>query len=202
MKNKRGVGLVVVMALSLMVVAAVPTGADILTVNVSADNIVLPQGSTAIIPIMITEAPGNNISAARMNLTYDQSVVEIVGVGGSDFDNADGLFFSNPTTTPGKVRMIGIQWGNSSDPTTENLATPVKFADVTVKAIGYPGDYTPLNLEIDDLNMGSGSEYHELRQNNGSVTIPPGVPVLNAYGMIALIGLLAIVLTIAIRRRQ
>jgi hypothetical protein len=125
-----------------------------------------------------------------------------VGVGGSDFDNDDGFFFSNTTTTPGKVRMIGIQYGNSSDPTTENLATPVKFAEVTVKAIGYPGDYTPLNLEIDDLNMGSGSEYHELRQNNGSVTIPPGVPVLNVYGISALIGLLAIVLAVAVRKRQ
>jgi len=194
--------LIVVMALSLMVVAVIPASADILTVNVSADNIVLPQGSTAIIPIMITDAPGNNISDARMNLTYDSSVVEIVGVGGSDFDNANGFFFSNPTTTPGKVRMIGIQWGNSSDPTTVTLATPVKFAEVTVKAIGYPGDYTPLNLEIDDLNMGSGSEYHEVLQNNGSITIPPRVPVLNVYGISALIGLLAIVLAVAVRIRR
>jgi uncharacterized protein (UPF0333 family) len=204
MRNRRaGVSLSLVLLLALLVVAVIPAGAAILRVNVSADNIVLPQGQTAVISIMITDAPNNNISAARINLTYKSNVVEVVSVGNSDFDNDYGFFFYNTTPTNGTVRMIGIQYGNSSDPDPpDNLATPVLFAEVTVKAIGNKGDYTPLNLEIADINMGSGSEYHEVLLNNGSITIPSGVPALNVYGMIALIGLLAMVLAIGARRRR
>ena len=189
MKNKQriGVSLVLVTALSLLVIAtAIPTSAQ-LTVTVSIDNITLPQRSTATIPIMITDVPVNNVSSALINLTYDPTVVQIIDVGNSDFDE----FFYNPVN--GKVRMIGFQTGDT-------LPGPIKFADVTVKAIGNPGDCTPLNLD-GNVEMSTGSPY-ELNLDNGSVCIvAAAVPVFNTFGMIALIGLLALVLLVAVRKR-
>jgi hypothetical protein len=137
---------------------------------------------------MITDVPPNK-SATQMNLTYDPTVVEIIAVGNSDFDQ-----FNYTTNFSGVIRMIGYQMG------LENLAGPITFAEVTVKAIGVPGECSPLNLEGITMR-GSGSEYHKYTLNNGSVCIVPGVPAYNTVGMIALIGRLAIVLEGAVRRR-
>lgn len=189
MKNKGAeVSLVLVTVLSLLVIATIPAGAQLPRATVSIGNITLPQGATATIPIMIDEA-SNDVSSAQINLTYDPTVVQVTAVGGSSFD------FFNHSIVNGKVRMIGFQWSPS-------LTAPTKFADVTVKAIGNPGDCTPLNLE-GMVYMGTGSPYPEVEMNNGSVCIiaPVPVPAYNIFGMMALIGLLAIILAIKVRRR-
>ena len=194
MKNKRiGVSLVLVTALSLLVIAtATPASAGLtVTVSIIPDDITLPYQNSATLSIMITDVPENNVSAAIINLTYDPTVVQVIDVGNSDFDSFD----YNPLN--GKVRMIGYQEG------VENLQAPIKFADVTVKAIGNPGDCTPLDLEIIEITgpeMGTGSPY-VAETNNGSVCILATVPVYNTFGMIALIGLLALVLAVAVRKR-
>lgn len=190
MKNKRtGVSLVLVTVLSLLAlaIAATPAGAQIPTATVSIDHITLPQGATATLPIIITGAP-HNLSGARMNLTYDPAVVQVTAVGGSSFD----AFYYN--IVDGKVRMIGYQTGASS------VTAPATFAEVTVQAIGNPGDYTPLNLENAEVFYGTGSPYL-VETNNGSVSIVAAVPVYNTFGMIALIGLLAILLLVKVRKR-
>ena len=181
--------MVLVTALSLIVIAtAIPTSAQ-LTATVSIDDITLPHQNSAILPIMITDFPENNVSTAQINLTYDSTVVQVTAVGGSDFDNF------NYSIVDGKVIMLGYQEGG------ENLQAPVKFADVTVKAIGNPGDCTPLNLDVNYVKMGTGSSYHGYVLNNGSVCIVAGVPVYNTFGVIALIGLLALVLLATVRKR-
>ena len=172
--------------LALLVTAAVPAGAQI-PANVSIGDITLAQGATATIPIMINEAP-NKIASAEIKLTYNPTVVQVTAVGNSPFDD----FQSNIVN--GEVKMLGSQWWSPS------LTAPTKFADVTVKAIGSPGDCTPLNLE-GMVYMGTGSPYHEVEMNNGSVCIVAAVPAYNTFGMIALIGLLAIILAVKVKRR-
>lgn len=188
-KQRIGVSLVLVTALSLFVlaIAATPVSAQPPPhATVSIDDVTVPQYATATIPIMITEAT-ENVSSAHINLTYDPTVVQVTAVGGSPFDNFDYNIIN------GEVKMIGFQSAGS-------LQAPLKFADVTVKAIGNPGNCTPLNLE-GTVYQGHGSPYGETEFNNGSVCIVTAVPVYNTVGMIALIGLLAIVLAVTVRRR-
>lgn len=180
--------MVLVTALSLLVIATMPASAQIINVTVSIDNITLAPQATAIIPITITEAD-KNVSSAQINLIYDPAVVQIIDVGGNpQWDNFDYNIIN------GEVKMIGYQ------DFTPSLVPPTKFADVTIKAIGDPGDCTPLNLELEAI-MSHGSLFHNQVPNNGSVCIVVGVPVYNTFGMIALIGLLAIVLAVAVRKR-
>lgn len=186
MKNKGAeVSLVLVTALFLLAIVIIPAGAQP-NAMVSIGDITLAQGATATLPIMIDAAP-DNVSGAQMNLTYDPTVVQVTAVGGSEFSN----FLCN-NLTDGVRRMIGYG--------TENLTTPIKFADITIKAIGNPGDHTPLNLEDVVITMEHGTPY-VLEINNGSVSIIGVVPVYNTFGMIALIGLLAIVLAMKVRKR-
>lgn len=194
MRNKRiGVSFVFAMTLSLLVIAtAIPSGAQpTVTVSIIPDDITLAPQTSATLSIMITDVPENNVSGAIINLTYDPTVVQVTAVGGSDFDYFDYNIVN------GKVRMIGFQNGGA------NLYAPIKFADVTVKAIGNPGDCSPANLEIDEdagLEMGTGSPYN-LQLHNGSVCIVQGVPVFNTFGLIALIGLLVLVLAVTVKKR-
>jgi hypothetical protein len=194
MKNKRSeVDLKSVTALAIFVLAimSIPAVAQPLSVTVSIGDVTLAPQTAATLPIMITDVPPNNVSSALINLTYDSTVVEIVAVGNSDFDE----FEANTNNISNKVLMYGHQ--NVSP----NLAGPITFAEVTVKAIGLPGECSPLNIEVRSITMGSASEYHNYIINNGSVCIITGVPVYSNAGMIALIGLLAFVLAVAVRKR-
>ena len=198
MENKRAeVSLVLVglTALSLLAIATIPAGAQIDYANVSIGNITLSPQETATLPIMIDVATAD-VMSAQIDLAYDPTVVQVTAVvGNPQWD----YFDYNPLN--GEVRMIGNQWWS------QPLTAPVNFANVTVKAVGNPGDYTPLNLECYDVNgvatiqMGTGSPYPEVNTNNGSVTIIGAVPAYNIFGMFALIGLLAIVLAVTVRRR-
>ena len=190
--NKMGVSLILVTALALLVIATGSASAQ-LTATVSIDEATLNPLQTAKISINITDVPENNVSAALMNMTYDPSVVEIIAVDGSDFD-----IFDNNNSGSGELRMIGFQMYE------ENLQSPIKFADVTVKAVGNPGDYSLLHLEGEvaaEVHMGSGSLYHEVLGDDGLVSILGSVPAFNTFGLIALIGLLAIVLAVKVRKR-
>lgn len=197
MKNtgaKIGVGLALagLVSLFLLVVTAAPAYAQQNT-TVSIDDISLQQGASTTIPIMITKDTAQKVSSALINLTYDSSVVEVISAGNSEFDEF------TPNIVDGKVRMIGYQ-------VTPALTTDIKFADVTIKAIGNPGDYTPLNLEIVELKMKTGpSPIWPREVSNGSVTLtapPVPVPEYNIFGLSALVGLLAIILGISIRAKK
>ena len=188
MKNKRAeVSLVLVMALFLLAIVIIPAGAQ-LNATVSIGDITLAQGATDTFPIMIDAAP-DNVSGAQINLAYDPTVVQVTAVVNISWD----ILLCNDTIE-GERRMIGFQFLNPS------LTPPIKFADVTVKAIGNPGDYTPLNLEVPAITMEHGTPY-ELELNNGSVSIIGVVPAYNSFGRIALIGLLAILMAISIRAK-
>ena len=162
-KKGKGVSLVLVglMALSLLVITAIPAYAQ-QNMTVSIEDIsLLPQGSITI-PINITNETAQNVSCARINLTYDPNVVQVTAVAGN------GLFdIFEDNIVDGTVSMTGISF-------TFLLTTPIKFADVTIKAIGYhPGDFTELNLEIIELSdgYGMGVPIYPREVSNGSVSI-------------------------------
>ena len=154
--------LVGLVALSMLAVTAIPAYAQ-QNITVSIGDISLLPQESATIPIDITKDTAQEVSGARIDLTYDPSVVEVTAVGGSDFD----FFFYDISDgiVSIKVNMVGFQVGTS-------LITPIKFADVTIKAVGYhPGDFTDLNLEIVELTMATGSPIYPREVRNGSVSI-------------------------------
>lgn len=151
MKNK-GLILVGLMAQSLLVIAAMPAYAQqditvsIGNVTVSIGNVSLALQAYTTLPIMITNETAQNVSSANITLTYDKNIVIVTNVGGSDFGSNLTYAIDNVN---GTVRMVA--WS------TTPLTTPIKFADVTVKVVGNPGDYTPLNLTIAELRDEYGS---------------------------------------------
>jgi len=171
----------------MLAMAGIPVYAQ-QDITVSIENVSLPPQAYATLPIMITNETAQNVNSADITLTYDKNIVIVTNVGGSDFGSEPYFMFAidNPN---GTVRMVA--WS------TTPLTTPVKFADVTVKAVGNPGDYSPLNLTINELR----DEYEAIyprEASNGSVTIIAPVPEYNIYGLSVLIGLLAIIMGISI----
>jgi hypothetical protein len=180
--------LVWITTVALLVIAApIPASAQFLNVTISIGDATLPPQGITTLPIMITDVPQYNVSTALINLTYNSTVVEILGIGNSDFDEFD---YNNSLN--GKVRMIGWQHNSS-------LPGPIIFAQVTFRAIGTPGDYTPLNLE-GVVRRPTGGPY-DLNLNNGSITIVEAVPAYNSTGVLMLIGMLALILAVMVRRR-
>jgi hypothetical protein len=191
MKKRTEVSVIVSVVLLLAVMSSfTPVCADLIEGTISIGEITLAPQTSATIPITITEA--NHIfCGADINLTYDKTVVQVTDV-------ANGGYFDNVTYTidnivTGKVRMCA--WGD------DNFNAPTTVAFVTLKAIGNPGECSPLILD-GHLKMGTGSTFHNTFFNNGSVCIIAGVPVYNTTGMVALVGLCALVLVVTVRRRR
>ena len=177
-------------ALSLAVLAAAPTGGEVPSVSMSIEVPPIPEGGTATIPIMITQAT-NGLSSAYVVLTYDPSIVKVLAVGNSAFQN----FYSYIDEPNATVRMLGFQTNYSLI-----VPPPQQFATVAVQAIGAPGAEVTLTLEGATF-MGTGSPYGEAWYNSSSNSIVPRVPALNPCGLIALITALALLLVVTTRRR-
>jgi len=185
--KKKGLVLAGLMALSLLVITAMPAYAQQATVSIG--NVSLPPQASATLPIMITNESAQNVNSADITLTYDKNIVIVTNVDGSDFGSEPYFMFAIDNAN-GTVRMVA--WS------TTPLTTPIKFADVTVKAVGNPGDYSPLNLTINELSDENGIPIYPREVSNGSVSIIAAVPGYNVYGLSALIGLLAIIMGISI----
>jgi hypothetical protein len=101
----------------------------------------------------------------------------------------------------GKVIMSAFDSGGA------NFEAPAIVAYITLKAIGNPGECSPLILENNNLRglggvrQNTGSPF-DMTYNNGSVCIIAGVPVYNTTGMVALVGLLALIPVVTLRRRR
>jgi len=186
-EEMKGLVLAGLMALSLLVMTAIPAYAQQATVSIG--NVSLPPQASTTLPIMITNETAQNLGSARINLTYDPSVVQVTGVEGNElFD----IFESN--IIDGTVSMTGMNF--------TFLTTPIKFADVIIKAVGNPGDYSPLNLTVPELRD-KGNIWIEPTVSNGSVSITAvAVPAFNIYGLSLLIGLLAIIVAISVLVRR
>jgi hypothetical protein len=186
-------GLIAVLASALLIFGAIPAYAAVEYAVQPHATIVIPdvtvaQGATVTVPIMITEAT-NELSSADVNLLFDPTIVAVIDVGNSDFEYFD---WYNPS--PGLVKMVGYQGG-------ESISAPAKFADVTLKGLGDVGQNVTLTLEATPI-MGTGSPYGNFTVSGGIEITFPAVPAFNAVGMIALVGLLALVMVATIRRRR
>jgi len=116
-----------IFAVSVLLVSA----ASATTVSIGS-NSTLKDG-TAIVPLMINGVA--NLGAAHINLTYNESVVNVVALANSDFDSPPNL----NTRGPGWVILEGGQYEH-------NLSDDVKLCDVTLEAVGEPGETSYLNL--------------------------------------------------------
>lgn len=188
MKNSKMELKVVMLVAGLLVLAALPVTADLPHSAIVVGNLSVPQGGTATVSIIITEA-SNDISSVDLDLLYNPAVITPVALSGTEFDN----FISNEPA-PGQIKIVAYQGGGS-------LTAPAKVTDVTFQGVGGTGANTSLTLEGRSY-MGTGSPYGDITLTNGSGTITTGVPVLNAMGMVALVGLLALVLLVTTRKRR
>jgi hypothetical protein len=180
-----------VLALTSIILASLvmPTLASMPHSTIIIDDLLIPQGGSATVSITITEAT-NNVSSAYLELTYDTTVVVLMNVTNSDFEN---FFWNEPT--PGQVKMLGFQGSSGS------LTVPVKVADLTFQGVGGAGANTSLTLEGCSY-MGTGSPYGNITLSSGSGYIVEGAPVFNTVGMVTLVGLFALVLVATARRKK
>ncbi|MGP8323333.1 MAG: dockerin type I domain-containing protein [Methanosarcinaceae archaeon] len=102
-----------------------------------ANDVIASRGSYVIVPIMIYNATG--IACEGVNLTYDSTVVNVIGVKQGDFTTYFG--FDDGSAADGWVTVNTYVRETS-------LTGTVKIADVLLKAVGDAGDTSPLNMEI------------------------------------------------------
>ena len=95
------------------------------------------QGSTVTVPIDITDV--ENMCGANIWLSYDKQVVTVEKVDDGDI----GTVTYNIDNAAGITKMT---WD-----TTEGKTGSFVFAYITLKAVGNPGDTSPLDLDVKEL---------------------------------------------------
>ena len=91
------------------------------------------KGDTAVVPLMISDVTA--IGSAHINLTFNESVVNVTALDNSDFDSPPNL----NTRGPGWIVLEGGQYESG-------LSDNVKLCDVTLEAVGEPEESSYLNL--------------------------------------------------------
>jgi glutamyl endopeptidase len=104
---------------------------------VSIEDASAPQGSTVKVPIRITNV--KNMCGANIWLSYDKNVVTVEKVDDGDL----GTITSSIDNTAGITKM---NWD-----TTAGQTGSFVFAYITLKAVGDPGDTSPLDLDVKEL---------------------------------------------------
>ena len=135
-KGKSIVVMLVTLFLALAPLLVLPTCAA--STVISIDDAFMKAGENTVTQIMI-----NNVSylgVADITLTFNSSVVHIVSANNSDFD----WFWPVINNSAGTVRMGGMDFG-------DGLYGDVKFAEVTLNAVGEHGELSALNLSINEL---------------------------------------------------
>jgi len=120
----------------LLVLAASST-----TVSIGSNSTV--KGGTAVVSLMINDV--TDMGSAHINLTFDESVVNVTALANSDFDSSPNLNIRGP----GWVVLEGGQYESG-------LSNNVKLCDVTLEAVGEPEESSYLNLTgivLEDMAM-------------------------------------------------
>lgn len=81
----------------------------------------------------------SGLSGATIHLTFNASVVNVIFVANSDFD----MLVPNVNNSLGIATLVAAQTGSAG--TSQGV---IKFADVTLMAVGATSKSSPLNLEI------------------------------------------------------
>nr|QNO56375.1 hypothetical protein JCABFCCD_00016 [Methanosarcinales archaeon ANME-1 ERB7] len=103
----------------------------------------LGKGDTAVVSIMIEDV--SNLGYAGVNLTFEESVVNVTAVSNSDFDSPPYIY----TRGPGWVILEGGQL-------EKGLEGTVRLCNVMLHTVGECGDMSLLNLTdvaLDDMMM-------------------------------------------------
>jgi len=117
--------------------------ADGVTVSIGSGS--AAKGGTAVVPLMIYNV--SNLGSAVVNLTFNESVVNVTAVSNSDFYQPPNLY----TRGPGWVLLQAGQF-------TTGLTGDVKMCDVTLEAVGNEGTTSSLDLtdvKLEDMTMTS-----------------------------------------------
>jgi hypothetical protein len=192
---------------SVLVLMAIP-GSTAESNLVSIDDVVLDAGKNITIPIMIDDATG--VAAVGLNLRYDPDVVNVTNAEQGDF--TDHFRFNNSNAANGWATINTYKQKPESEPITwPGLIGDVKVADVTLEAVGNPGDSSPLNLEI--ISLAEPRYANELPRTtrNGTFIIsgtapepvdPAPVPAFTTFGMLVVTGLLCAIGVTAVRKKR
>ncbi len=113
--------------------------------NVSIEDAIIRRGETVVVSLVITTNYPNGIGSARIDLYYNKNVVNVESVVGDDL----GPVTANIDNYHGYVFMVAAT-GNSPGPTGT-----IYFANITLKAVGNPGDVS--NLDIRVISMYDGT---------------------------------------------
>jgi hypothetical protein len=160
-------------------------------------DVALDPGNSTTIPIMIYDA--TDAAAVGLSLTYDASVVSVTGAEQGDFTGFFGDDISNAAN--GWVTINTFIIG------TQLTGNPI-VANVTLQAIGSPGNSSPLNLEVISMAEKDGYEMPRTTRN-GTFSIPGAAPVAPAtvpaftpLGTLVIIGLLCAISNRSQKKRK
>ena len=121
----------------------VPLASSASDIIVWLESATVEDGETAMVSITIENV--SNLGYARVNLTFNELVVDVTAVLDSDFDSPP----DNYTRGPGWVLLEGGQF-------EKGLEGTVRLCNLTLHAIGERGDMCMLNLTdvaLDDMQM-------------------------------------------------
>ena len=180
-------------AVSILVLTAIPGSAAQSNV-VSIGDVVLDPGNSTIIPIMIYNA--TDVAGVELNLTYNPDVVNVTDAEPGDFTD---IFMPNLMYSDGWVKITTFVMME------RELSGNLIVANVTLEAVGSPGDSSPLNMENVVLTNKSGVTM-EFVTDNGTFSIlgmaPAPVPALTPFGTLVIIGLLCAISATAVRKKR
>jgi hypothetical protein len=151
------IGMVLFVCLALLI-PAVAQGSNIVSIP---DNLVVAPGNSTSTAIILENSTG--VASIGMKLSYDPSVVQVIGATKGDFASFFG--FDNTSAANGGITINTLISG-------QDLIGDVKVADVLLEAVGNPGDSSPLNLEIISMADQYGTDVSGITKS-GLFTVTP-----------------------------
>ncbi|MGP8323186.1 MAG: dockerin type I domain-containing protein [Methanosarcinaceae archaeon] len=104
------------------------------------------SGENVTVPIIIRSVP--NVGIADILITYNQSIVHVTEVCDSDFDYMDSLIDN----------LVGTTRIGAFQTSPGGLSGDVKIANITLMAVGNPGNSCVLNISINELKEATNEE--------------------------------------------
>lgn len=135
-----------VVLFSLILIMLTTTLASAADTTVHINDVSLDPGESITAPIMIENV--TNVKGAHVLLNYDASIVQVTSIGASDFNLET---FKDINNSGGYTRYAAV---TAFLTTSGGMSGNVKFADVTLKAVGNGGAQSPLSIEVVSLNNG------------------------------------------------
>ena len=128
--------------LSFVFIMLTATFASAADTTIYIPDVSIKSGDSITVPIMINNA--EDVKGAHISLNYDPSVVYVTYLGNSDFNFET---FKDVNNSTGSACYVVVNIANGLDGN-------VKFADVTLKAVGSEGDMSSLSLDVVALSDG------------------------------------------------